>query len=406
MNASSSLPGESGFPIQDSVGAWVEHGRFVLEPTASGPLSGLSFAVKDIFDVAGHPTGAGNPTWLATHPVPDASSPIVNSLRAAGATLVGKVMTDELAYSINGDNVHYGTPINACAPGRVPGGSSSGSAAAVAARLCDFALASDTGGSTRVPASYCGLYGLRTTHGLLPRAGMLPLHPFFDTATWLAHDARTFALVADVLLPASAHCFRRLLKPAASWALADACFKEPLNRVLDAVAATLDTRPEEISLSAEGETLDDWRQTYVTAGAHEAWQTHGTWIEANQPRFSEAITARWAHAASVSDTDGNAARQRILALRAHIRGLFGDDAIAVIPSSASIAPECGASGSAVDSVRMRTLQITCLAGIGGLCQVSIPFTGSDGLPLGVSLVGPAGSDAELVRFAIRIAEML
>ncbi len=180
------------FPITDTVGAWIPHGRFVVEPTASGTLSGLRFAAKDAFDVAGHSTGAGNPTWLATHPVPIQSSPVVAQLLAAGATLVGKVLTDELAYSLHGDNVHYGTPINSAALDCVPGGAS---------HLVDFALGTDTGGSTRVPASYAGLWGLRTTHGLVPVQGLVPLHPSFDTVTWLAHDSATFERVGAELPP-------------------------------------------------------------------------------------------------------------------------------------------------------------------------------------------------------------
>ena len=180
----------SEFPIDDTVGAWVPHGRFVVTGTGGGPLAGLSFAAKDLYDVAGHVTGAGNPTWLLTHGPAARSSPVIDRLLESGATLHGKVLTDELAYSILGENLHYGTPLNLRAPGRVPGGSSSGSAAAVAARLVDFALGTDTGGSTRVPASYCGLWGLRTTHGLLSRDGLVPLHPSFDTPTWLARESR------------------------------------------------------------------------------------------------------------------------------------------------------------------------------------------------------------------------
>ncbi|GGX89734.1 amidase [Massilia dura] len=394
------------FPIDDTVNAWVAHGRFTIPPTASGPLDGLRFAVKDIFDVAGYPTGAGNPAWLAGNPVPASSAPLVDTLLAAGATLVGKVLTDEIAYSINGDNVHYGTPLNVRAPGRVPGGSSSGSAAAVAARLCDFALASDTGGSTRVPASYCGLWGLRTTHGLLPREGMVPLHPSFDTATWLAHDPETFARVAAVLLPPSPHRFRRVLYPEAVCGLADPAFAAPLARVLAIATRLLEAAPALLTLPRGDETLDDWRQAYATAGGHEAWQTHGAWITASQPVFSPAIAARWQGAAGIGDDAARAAWARVHEIRAHVRGLFGDDAVAVIPSAAGVAPALDASGSAVDALRMRTLQITCIAGIGGLCQVSIPFAGDDGLPLGISLVGPAGSDAALVKLAIQVAAAL
>ena len=170
----------AAFDIDDDIGAWVPHGRFVLPGATQGPLAGLRFVAKDVFDVAGHPTGAGNPTWLATHAPATRHAPAVQALIDAGATLAGKVLTDELAYSLHGDNHHYGTPVNRAAPGRVPGGSSSGTAAAVAARKVDFGLGTDTGGSTRVPASYCGLWGLRTTHGALSADGLVPLHPGFD----------------------------------------------------------------------------------------------------------------------------------------------------------------------------------------------------------------------------------
>ncbi len=118
--------------IDDTLGAFVDHGRIEVQPTSEGPLSGLTFALKDVFDLAGVPTAAGNPQWLATHPVPTKSTPAVDRLRAAGAKLVGKTHTDELAWSLNGENAHYGTPVNPAAPGRIPGGSSSGSAAATA----------------------------------------------------------------------------------------------------------------------------------------------------------------------------------------------------------------------------------------------------------------------------------
>jgi amidase len=172
----------------DTVGAFCPHGRFELEGAPGGPLAGCAFAVKDLFDVEGHVTGAGNPQWLATHVPAKQTAPAVATLIAAGARMVGKTITDELAYSLNGDNVHYGTPRNSKAPDRVPGGSSSGSAAAVAARLCDFALGTDTGGSVRIPGSFCGLFGIRTSHGAIPTAGLVPLMPSFDTVGWFAGE--------------------------------------------------------------------------------------------------------------------------------------------------------------------------------------------------------------------------
>ena len=165
-----------------------------------GPLAGLAFAAKDLFDVAGHPTGAGNPDWERTHPVPTRHAWAVQRLLDQGATLIGKTVTDELSLGILGENAFYGTPVNSCAPDRVAGGSSSGSAAAVAAGLCDTALGTDTGGSVRVPASFCGVYGIRPTHGRLPLAGMMPQAPSSDTTGWFARDAPTFARVSGVML--------------------------------------------------------------------------------------------------------------------------------------------------------------------------------------------------------------
>jgi len=394
------------FPIEDTVGAWVPHGRFIIPPTHSGPLDGLRFGVKDLFDVAGHPTGAGNPTWLTTHPVPTDSSPIVRTLLEAGARLVGKLLTDELAYSINGDNRHYGTPINAAAPGHVPGGSSSGSAAAVAAGLCDFALGSDTGGSTRVPASYCGLWGLRTSHGLLSTEHMVPLHPSFDTATWLARDSGVFERVGDVLLPRADFHPTRLVLPAETWALADRAFHAPLEAVARAAGDLFGAIPESVRLTEARDTLDDWRKSYVAAGAHEAWKIHGDWIVRHQPAFSDPIAARWQAAAQVSDAQAADAWDHLAAVKARILETIDAQTIAIMPSAAGTAPALDAAGSAVDAVRMRTLQMTCVAGIAGLCQVSIPFVSESGLPVGISLVGPAGSDHALIGYAVQIADKL
>ncbi len=151
--------------------------NFSLAATGEGPLSGLTFVVKDIIDVAGHRTGCGNPTWLATHPPATVHAVCVEQLLAAGGRAVGKTISDEIAFSLLGENHFYGTPLNPAAPDRIPGGSSSGSASAVACGLADFALGTDTGGSVRVPASNCGLWGLRPSHGFVSVAGVMPFAP-------------------------------------------------------------------------------------------------------------------------------------------------------------------------------------------------------------------------------------
>lgn len=387
--------------IDDQVGAFVPHGRFSVAGAATGPLAGLRFAAKDLFDVAGHPTGAGNPDWLRSHPLPTRSNVLIDQLLQAGATLVGKTLTDELAYSIHGDNHHYGTPINSAAPDRVPGGSSSGSAAAVAARLCDFALGTDTGGSTRVPASYCGVWGLRTTFGLLSTAHMVPLCPSFDTATWLAHDAATFERVGQVLLPnTGALPLRRVLLPFDLLELAESDFHPVLLRVYEALRAQMPGEHMRLS-AAEGE-LETWRQAYISASAYDAWQCHGDWIGQTRPLFGPAVQGRWEMAQHTSAETARTAREKQDMVRQRVRSLLGADGVAVMASASSVAPRRDASAAAIDEVRARTFRLTCVAGLAGLPQVSMPFTTPAGLPIGVSLLGPAGSDLALIGLATRL----
>lgn len=289
----------------------------------------------------------------------------------------------------------------------MPGGSSSGSAAAVAARLCDFALGTDTGGSTRVPASYCGLWGLRPTHGLLPSAGLVPLNPSFDTPTWFAHDADTFMRVAEVLLPTSTvSSFRRAMIFDDVVAQADSVFHEKAEQVFTALGRNFNASRAKVTANGTSEELDTWRQTYITASAREAWQVHGAWIEENQPTFGAAVAARFEMARNTSHVAADAAVLKQAEIRASIRNLLGSDGVAVIPSAAGIAPLLTASGAEIDDLRSRTFRITCVAGLAGLPQVSLPFTSLSGMPIGISLLGPAGSDLALIKLAVAVWQQL
>src|SRR5262252_7818859 len=184
----------------DDINAFVPGQRVRIEGAPQGPLRGLTFAAKDLFDVAGHTTGGGNHDWARSNPVPTRHAWAVQRLLDAGATLIGKTITDEVSLGILGENAFDGTPLNPRARDRVPGGSSSGSASAVAQGLCDTALGTDTGGSVRVPASFCGLYGIRPTHGRLDLTGMLPQAPSSDTTGWFARDVATFTRVGQMML--------------------------------------------------------------------------------------------------------------------------------------------------------------------------------------------------------------
>jgi amidase len=390
-------------PVQDFVGAFCRHGLFTVPGSATGLLSGQDFGAKDLFDVAGHITGAGNPRWLQTHPPAHFTAPAVQALLDAGATLIGKTLTDELAYSLNGDNRHYGTPINVNAPGRFPGGSSSGSAAAVAAGLCDFALATDSGGSIRVPASFCGLYGIRTTHGRISTAGIVPLMPSFDTIGWFAAGARGFAMIGSALLDRSQEAtteFGRLL------VLQDAHAElEPGGRhaMRKAEARLADLFQERVAARLAPEGLEAWRTTFRYTSAAETWRVHGEWIETAKPNFAPAIAERFAWAKSVTAeraaVAGNARRE----ITARILTIMGNDTFLCLPSTPGIAPELDDVADNIELFRQRTQRLTCIASLAGLPQVSIPTARLDGCPFGLSIIGPPNSDLRLLELCVRFA---
>ena len=394
------------FMIDDWVCAWVPHGKFVISGAVGGSLEGLSFAVKDVFDVAGYPTGFGNPVWLQTHDVATETAPIVQRLLDAGAKLAGKVITDELTYSLNGDNIHYGTPVNPVAPDCVPGGSSSGSASAVAAGLVDFSLGTDTGGSTRVPASYCGLWGLRTTHGSMSAEGVLPLQPSFDTVTWFAKDPVIFERVSQTLLPDGQFHFSKLAHIEPLWTLADTDIQEGLATVERVVATLIDVSPMDESLLQDGESFETWRHLFHIASAHQAWQVHGAWIEQHGSNMAEPILKRFQFAQSLTDEQATVAWQSLKGISRRVRAVLGSNGVLVLPSSATTALSKTLSPAQVDDARMRTMRITCVAGIAGLPQVSIPMCTNEGLVYGVSLLGPPGSDLSLIKLAGQVAELL
>lgn len=390
-------------PFADPVGAFVPHGKLTRPAHGSGPLAGLSVAVKDLFDWAGVPTGAGNPTWLATHPVPEADAGALAALWNAGATLVGKTVTDELAYSIHGDNVHYGTPVNPASPERVPGGSSSGSASAVAAGLVEAALGTDTGGSIRVPAAYCGLYGLRTTHGLVDRSGVVELAPSFDTVGWLARDGATIEALARVLLPDLSEEWgwtnARTLGDAfqGDGPLTDEATEIALGRVLGRLGLT----EGRLGLGTPFTDLERLRRTYATIQGWEAWQTHGPWITAHHPEFAPAVARRFVVASQVTADQVKDAREFAAEFQTALRAALGPGVL-VVPATVGPAPLKDAPEAEVDETRARTMRLTCLAGLAGLPQITLPFRGADGLSRGVGLLGPAGSDRALARLASRL----
>ncbi|CAL4964515.1 unnamed protein product [Urochloa decumbens] len=357
-------------------GAFME--KFELLPPQSEqqlPLHGLTFAIKDIFDISGRVTGFGNPDWARTHAPAAATSPVVLATLAAGATSVGKTVMDEMAYSINGENAHYGTPTNPCAPDRVPGGSSSGSAVAVAAKLVDFALGTDTGGSVRVPAAYCGIFGLRPSHGLVSTENVTPMSQMFDTVGWFARDLSTFSLVSNVLLPLPAD---NTTKQPTQFTIPKDCF-EILGSLKD--------------------------QTYQILNASVA-KRFGKWVKTVKPNLGPGIRERVYEAVTSEDGPMEDFHALKTEFKSGLSALVKDDRILAIPTVPGSPPKLRMEAGALENFRARAFSLLSIAGLSGFCQLSIPLGVRDGVPVSVSLVARHGADRFLLSVAQELYETL
>ena len=383
--------------MDDTANAFVS--TFTVKGAPDGPLAGLTFGAKDLYDVAGHVTGCGNPDWARTHPVAEDHAPPVASLLSAGARLVGKTHTDELAYSLMGVNDHYGTPINSGDPRRVPGGSSSGSAAAVAAGLIDIGLGSDTGGSVRMPASFCGIWGIRPSWGRISIDRTMPLAPSFDTAGWFARDARTLARVGPAMGLEGGAEGKRLIIPTDAWSKASAETVDALTPMSSRLEELLGIAEQQV-LAEEG--LVEWREAFRLYQGHEIWRVHGDWITENNPDFGAGIAARFAMARGISDADFAWAAERRAKIRDRLASLLQPGTVMVLPTAPGPAPFLEEDQAGLDDYRARALELLCAAGHAGLPQISIPAGRVDGGPVGLGIVGAQGMDRALLDLAVRL----
>ena len=390
--------------IADDVGAFLPGPRFEHPPLASGRLSGLTFAVKDLFDIAGAVTTFGNPDWARTHKPASATAPIVSTLLQAGGHLAGKTKTVELAYGLTGENVWYGTPINPAAPDRFPGGSSCGSAAAVAAQLVDFALGSDTGGSVRIPASYCGLFGIRPSAGAISLAGACPLAPSLDTPGWFARSASLLTAVGDVLLPANRQgADGPLLRVEEAWVNAQPEVADTLRPALEKLEQ-LRGRAVGIRLVPEG--LSTLYKHFRVVQAEEAWAALGAWVETVTPSFGPGIAERFAAARTTNPADAGIGRGYRRMLQARVRPILAGGAVLVYPTSPCPAPLLTSRQAEQDAVREATMGVTAIAGFCGLPEVTLPVAVVGGAPVGLSLVAGQGQDRALLALACDAAAIL
>ena len=389
--------------MPDDINAFVPGPRIRIEGRSGGPLSGLTFAAKDLFDVAGHPTGGGNPDWARSNPVATRHAWAVQRLLDAGATLIGKTITDEVSLGIVGENAFYGTPVNSRAPDRVPGGSSSGSAAVVAAGLCDTALGTDTGGSVRVPASFCGLYGIRPTHGRLDVTGMMPQAPSSDTTGWFARDSETFARVSSVMLGEAIPTTlpRRLIVAVDAFSFADPEVGAALQPMVDRLSELIGEVRQEV-MAPGG--ISQWARAQRTLQPSEAWLTFKDWIDRDNPRFAFSVARNIVLGSMIPESERDWAGLVRREVRGRMRHLLPEGTILCLPTTPFPAPKRGEPLSVAGPQRDRLLCLCCHGGLTGVPQVSIPGATVEGLPIGLSIVGGPGSDATLVAVVAALAK--
>ncbi|XP_042444602.1 amidase 1-like isoform X1 [Zingiber officinale] len=417
-------------PNLDPFGAFLNNLR-LLPPPSSSPdqppplLRGLTFAVKDIFDITGCTTGFGNPDWARTHTAPTFTAPSVLAVLEAGATCVGKTVMDEMAYSINGENYHYGTPTNPCAPDRVPGGSSSGSAVAVAANLVDFSLGTDTGGSVRVPASYCGIFGFRPSHGIISTVGVTPMAQIFDTVGWFARDPITLTRVGQVLLPSSSNttglptqfvvpgdCFEYLGSPSdkVSQILKNSVKKIFGSSLLNDVNLgdyIYHNVPSLLKFISGLYANQESTVPVLAALSHamrllqrfEFKTNHEAWLNSTKPTLGPGILERVSEALNATYEDLEICHPIRSELQVSLSNLLQDNGVLALPTIPGAPPKLNMEVDKLGNFRSKAFSLLSIAGMSGYCQISIPLGMHDGLPVSVSLLAKHNSDLFLLNLA-------
>lgn len=391
-----------------------ESGAFIKElsvaPTQPGPLSGLSFAVKDLIDSAGDVTTCGNPDWAASHAAAKANATCVEQLLAVGAMCKGKTVTDELAFSLIGENYFYGTPLNPKAPDRVPGGSSSGSASAVACGLVDFALGTDTGGSVRVPASNCDIYGFRPSHGVISMDGIMPFAPSLDTVGIFANSLEVLKDVGSVLLQLEEQKIQlpqKIYVLEEAFDIVDEYVQKASMLALTQLCEHLELAFETISIrSIDCETankgLINWLNTYNTIQRAEIWDSLGGWIESTNPKLGPATKINFEHCKNLNRKKLPDCLNKREAYTKNIDQLLRDNNLICIPTTPSPAPIKGTIGvnRDTDTYYPRALSLTSIAGLCRLPQITLPLMQVDNAPVGLSLIAQHGNDATLLNLKL------
>ena len=359
-----------------------------------GLLSNLNFVLKDMCDVKNLKTSCGNPDFFKKCDFANDYAPFLKDLLNEGPVLKGITVCDEFFYSLIGENGHYGTPTNLNAPSCVPGGSSSGSAAALTTDLYDFSIGSDTGGSVRIPASFCGLIGMRPTHNRINTKGVYPMAPSFDTIGWFANNPEIFQKVGNVLLnniERSNVDFKQYVVAEDLLELCDAEVQENFNNYLNVNLPKINkTR---LSTNTKAIIADNFR---ILQG-FEVKENIIPWIEKNKPNISPEIRSRIDMASKITDVEVNRALIFRKTLIDEIEKSLPEGTIAIFPTSPFSAPKSGQDDESLGTFRKRLMELTSIAGMTSRPQITIPRLKDKSGPVGISLLGWKYSDEILLN---------
>lgn len=365
--------------------------------SAGGRLAGLKFVAKDLFDIKGEVTGIGNLDWARTHQPAEQNADAVDMLLKEGATLAGKACTDEFAFSVDGINIHFGAPDNPQYPDRIPGGSSSGSGSAVASGLVDFAIGTDTGGSIRVPASYCGIYGFRPSHDRVSAKGVAPLAQLLDAVGWMARDPVLLETVGTILLneDRSAVLPKRLLIAKDTFGLVAPELKSAVEAAVDVIASKF-SDVQEVHLEPYG--WEGHAQLYRVFQGWECWKNYGEWITETKPFICPSIMERFDYTRNVTAEDYKNATEFRNRIVQGFSELLNGDAILCLPTTTDVPPLVEASDKELLMNRARNMNLTSVAPLARTPEVCIPIQLTKTTTTGLSLMASHGNDMMLLNF--------
>ena len=388
--------------FRKEVSGFCSHTNIKVDGNSSGLLKGLKFAVKDIIDVKGQVTGGGNPEWFRTNNSATDHAPVVQDLLNAGADMVGKTITEEFAYGMIGENFHYGTPRNPAAPGHIPGGSSSGSASVVSAKEVDFALGTDTGGSVRVPASFCDIYGFRPSHGRISLEGIMPLAPSLDTCGWFARESAIMKKVGEVLLN-----WKNGTKPGQfflardAFALVDSSIREALLPALNKASQILGGYNEVDIGSIKGaENLDGWAQVMRVIRGSEAASSYLSWIKSNNPVMGSGFRERFESGGKIDSEEIRLAKLKRNNMEKYLQEFLENGAVIAVPAAPALPPPVCSPEIIYDSLRNNNERYNSMAPLARLPQISLPVAYVGGLPIGLGLIAAPDNDELLLNIAL------